>query len=196
MPASSLSSSLPAWPTNGRPCLSSWNPGASPTNIRSAFGSPTPKTTCVRPSESRQRVQPATSRPKASSSVNCVRVSSDAAGGAVPEGTVLSRTGPESTVLSAASGGGRAGLCPAAAVAGEGARSAAATRTAATAAAGRSVAGLLGGAVGRKDRELLAHVCAGAFRTVRLLAVSDELLEVRLALHADVLVDRHRVSRP
>ena len=33
--ASSFSSSFPAWPTNGTPCLSSWKPGASPTNIRS-----------------------------------------------------------------------------------------------------------------------------------------------------------------
>ena len=41
----------------GTPCLSSWKPGASPTNIRSASGSPEPKTTCVRPSASRQRVQ-------------------------------------------------------------------------------------------------------------------------------------------
>ena len=31
------------------PCWSSWNPGASPTNIRSASGSPLPTTTWVRP---------------------------------------------------------------------------------------------------------------------------------------------------
>ena len=43
--ASSWSSSLPARPTNGLPCLSSLNPGASPTNIRSASGSPVPNTT-------------------------------------------------------------------------------------------------------------------------------------------------------
>ena len=59
IPPSSRSSSLPAWPTNGKPCLSSWKPGASPTNIRSAAGLPTPKTTCVLVSASRQRVQPA-----------------------------------------------------------------------------------------------------------------------------------------
>ena len=58
--ASSFSSSFPAWPTNGTPCLSSWKPGASPTNIRSACGLPAPNTTCVRPCASRQRVQPAT----------------------------------------------------------------------------------------------------------------------------------------
>src|SRR5438094_5235355 len=144
IPASSLSSSLPAWPTKGTPCLSSWKPGASPTNIRSASGLPLPKTTCVRPSCRRQRVQPATCRAKASSSVNC---------------------------------------------------SAAATRTAA-ATTRRAVAGLLGGAVRCEDGELLAHVLGAAVRTVRLLAVPDELLEVRLALHADVFVDRHRVSGP
>src|SRR6059058_1476995 len=69
MPASSWSSSLPAAPTNGTPCLSSWKPGASPTNIRSAAGSPEPKTTCVRPAASAQRVQPATSSRYAWSSV-------------------------------------------------------------------------------------------------------------------------------
>ena len=57
MPASSLSRSFPAWPTNGMPCWSSWKPGASPTNIRSAFGWPFPNTTCVRPWESAHRVQ-------------------------------------------------------------------------------------------------------------------------------------------
>src|SRR5436309_162308 len=69
MPDSSWSSSFPAAPTNGTPCLSSWKPGASPTNIRSAPGSPEPKTTCVRPSASAQRVQPATSSRYAWSSV-------------------------------------------------------------------------------------------------------------------------------
>ena len=59
MPASSFSSSFPAWPTNGTPCLSSWKPGASPTKIRSASGWPAPKTTCVRPRARTQRVQPA-----------------------------------------------------------------------------------------------------------------------------------------
>src|SRR5689334_19827317 len=45
---SRVSSSLPAWPTNGRPCLSSWKPGASPTNIRDERGFPRPTTTWVR----------------------------------------------------------------------------------------------------------------------------------------------------
>src|SRR6478735_6963486 len=63
MPSSSFESSLPAAPTNGTPCLSSWNPGASPTNINSALGDPEPKTTWVRVSDSGQRTQPATSAP-------------------------------------------------------------------------------------------------------------------------------------
>src|SRR4051812_21975378 len=67
MPASSPSSSFPAWPTNGTPCLSSWKPGASPTNIRSACGLPAPNTTCVRPCASRQRVQTAVAAPYSSS---------------------------------------------------------------------------------------------------------------------------------
>src|SRR5436305_1099243 len=79
IPARSLSSSFPAWPTNGTPCLSSWKPGASPTNIRSASGLPLPKTTCVRPSCRRQRVQPATWRWNASSSVNCSAAATAAA---------------------------------------------------------------------------------------------------------------------
>ena len=41
--------------------LVSWEPGASPTNMRSASGFPTPKTTCVLPSARGQRVQPAVS---------------------------------------------------------------------------------------------------------------------------------------
>ena len=43
-------SSCPARPTNGMPWTSSSAPGASPTNIRSASGLPTPNTTCFRPS--------------------------------------------------------------------------------------------------------------------------------------------------
>src|SRR5258708_3652678 len=43
IPSSSLPSSFPAAPTKGTPCLSSWKPGASPTNISSAVGEPEPK---------------------------------------------------------------------------------------------------------------------------------------------------------
>ena len=39
-----LSKSFPAFPIKGIPSLSSSSPGASPTSIRSAFGSPDPKT--------------------------------------------------------------------------------------------------------------------------------------------------------
>src|SRR5947209_689692 len=39
--------------------------------------------------------------------------------------------------------------------------------------------------------ELLRDVRRGAVRAVDLLVAPDELLEMRLALHADVLVDRH-----
>ena len=46
--ASMLSSSLPAWPTNGSPSRSSSAPGASPISSQSAFSSPTPNTVWVR----------------------------------------------------------------------------------------------------------------------------------------------------
>ena len=60
--SSSLFSSCPARPTNGRPCRSSSAPGASPTKISSASALPEPKTTLVRSACNGQRVQPATSR--------------------------------------------------------------------------------------------------------------------------------------
>ena len=47
------SSTFPAWPTNGAPCLSSWNPGASPTNMRSASEWPVRR----RPGCGRRRVR-------------------------------------------------------------------------------------------------------------------------------------------
>src|SRR5262249_36226696 len=69
----------------------------------------------------------------------------------------------------------------------------AATTTAATASAGGGLteARLRLGSVRREDGELLLYLRAAAGGTRRLLAVPDELLEVRLALPADVLVDRH-----
>ena len=51
-----LSSSSPAGPTNGSPRLSSCSPGASPTNISGAPGSPTPNTIERRVVWSLQRV--------------------------------------------------------------------------------------------------------------------------------------------
>jgi hypothetical protein len=127
--------------------LSSWKPGASPTNMRSALASPTPNTTCVRPCESRQRVHADTSSAKA----------------------------PRAAVLATAS-------------------VSAATAPAATTASGRSAeARLLGGAVSREHGELAARLRRAAFRAVRVSVVEpDELLEVLLARHARVLVDRHR----
>src|SRR5215211_8796898 len=70
---------------------------------------------------------------------------------------------------------------------------AAATGAAATPSAAAE-AGLLGRAVRREHRELLAHVRRAAIGAVGRLADADELLEMRLALHADELVDRHRLQ--
>src|SRR3954466_13371914 len=144
MSARSWSSSLPAAPTNGTPCLSSWKPGASPTNIRSESGFPEPNTTCVRPPASAHLVQPATTSPKARSS---------------------------STLVSSVT---------------------AATASAATAAATAERAGLPGGADQRERRKLPGDVGRAALRARNLLVPPDELLEVLLALHAHVLVHRHR----
>src|SRR5262245_45785701 len=154
MPPSNRSRSLPAWPTNGSPCLSSWKPGASPTNMRSAFGSPTPNTTCVRVSASRHFVHCATWEANAASSV--IRR------------PVYDR---ERTSVRAA-----------------------ARAAAAAAARGRLAEARLRLRAARSEHgELLRDVpgpAVGARR--RLVAEPDELLEVALALHADVLVDRHR----
>ena len=62
MDASNPSSSCPAGPTNGRPWRSSWNPGPSPINSRSALGLPSPGTAFVLPRWSGQSVQARTSR--------------------------------------------------------------------------------------------------------------------------------------
>ena len=74
----------------------------------------------------------------------------------------------------------------------------AAARTAAAAATGacRPRERRLGArTVHRECRELLQHLAGAALGTRhRLLAVTDELLEVRLAFHARVLVDRHGPS--
>src|SRR5205807_9865187 len=48
MRARSVSSRLPAAPTNGSPCRSSLKPGASPTIMMSAGHGPPPGTACVR----------------------------------------------------------------------------------------------------------------------------------------------------
>src|SRR5205085_3917275 len=136
------SSSLPAWPTNGTPCWSSWKPGASPTKSRSASGWPTPKTVCVRVACNGQRAQPATSCSSAASPAARVGASVPAATGAAAAST------------------GR----------------------------GHPAAGRHGAADRpREDRELLRDASRTAVGAARALVVHpDELLEVALALHADV----------
>src|SRR5207302_6041754 len=62
------------------------------------------------------------------------------------------------------------------------------------AAAGRLEARLLGRAVHGEGGELAQDVRRGAVGAGDLLLAADELLEVRLALHAHVFVDRHRVG--
>src|SRR5205814_5801448 len=52
----------------------------------------------------------------------------------------------------------------------------------------------LRGAVHGERRELARDVRSGAVRAGDLLFAPHELLEMRLALHADVLVDRHARS--
>src|SRR5262249_38828774 len=133
------------------PCLSSWKPGASPTNMRSAVGEPDPNTTWVRVAESGQRVQPETASCSAERSECPLRASM--------------------------------------------ATAATAPATAAAARGGAAEARLLAGAVGREDRELALRINRPAVRAGRSLVVTDELLEMRLAAHADVLVDRHRGLR-
>jgi hypothetical protein len=72
---------------------------------------------------------------------------------------------------------------------------AAAGAAAATAAGGRrSEARLVAAAVRREDGELLPHVGGAAVGAIRIGAPANELLEMRLALHADVLVDGHAKS--
>src|SRR5438105_3577385 len=102
MPASSFDSSCPAAPTNGTPCLSSWKPGASPTNISSAAGLPEPKTTCVRPCDNRHFVQPATESAKTASS--CIAGESRTAAGcsAAAAGAAAAAPAAETRLLAAA----------------------------------------------------------------------------------------------
>ncbi len=63
---------------------------------------------------------------------------------------------------------------------------------AAPAAAAAECTGLPAGADHRERRELLGDLCCAALRAEDFLVAPDKLLEVRLALHADVLVHRHR----
>src|SRR5438477_11940833 len=68
-----LSRSLPAWPTNGSPLVSSSAPGPSPTNSQSAFGSPTPGTLFLRPRWSPHAVHASTSAVKSCHSSAAMR---------------------------------------------------------------------------------------------------------------------------
>ena len=73
----------------------------------------------------------------------------------------------------------------------------AATTSATATASGRhgaAVGWLLGGAVSCEHGELLADVRGLAIGTADGFPVPHELLEMRLALHAHVLVDRHRLG--
>ena len=80
MPSIRLVSSWPARPTNGSPVRSSCSPGPSPTNIRSAWASPTPNTTCVRVAASGHFVQVSASRSRSANEANGGGSSSDTAG--------------------------------------------------------------------------------------------------------------------
>src|SRR5207247_4268134 len=68
---------------------------------------------------------------------------------------------------------------------------AAAARAAATATAAAAEARLLGPTVHREGGELPGDIRRGAVGARHLLGTAHELLEVGLALHADVFVDRH-----
>ena len=63
---------------------------------------------------------------------------------------------------------------------------------AAAAAAAADCAGMPGGADHRERGELADDIRGAALRAGDLHIPPDELLEVRLTLHADVLVHRHR----
>src|SRR5439155_17542952 len=69
---------------------------------------------------------------------------------------------------------------------------AAAGAAAATTAAATTGCGRLREPVYGERGELARHVRGTAVGAGDLLVAADELFEVRLALHADVLVDRHR----
>src|SRR4051812_17046696 len=70
MPSIRLVRRRPARPTNGSPVRSSCSPGPSPTKRRSACGSPTPKTTCVRVAASGHFVHVSASRSRSANEAN------------------------------------------------------------------------------------------------------------------------------
>src|SRR5438105_294139 len=95
-----LSSNLPAWPTNGSPCRSSFSPGASPTISQSGWVSPTPKTVLRRPSHSLQARQFATASARAS---HCMASTGSAERNATCRAT---GAGTGATLATAATGAG------------------------------------------------------------------------------------------
>src|SRR6187551_3482405 len=142
--------------------------------MRSAFGLPEPNTTWVRPCASAQRVQVAVSSACARSAAARSTASIEAPVYGVAR-MVIRAPRRESRWLVAAAA--RAAAAPAA--------------TAGRAAERR----LRRRAVHCEARELLQDVRSTTLGTRdRLVARADELVEVRLALHARVLVDRHAPS--
>ena len=170
IPASSVSSSFPACPTNGTPCWSSWNPGASPTNIRSAFGSPEPKTTCVRPCRERAtRAARGLLRVRSSAAAR-----STASIGRSVYGARMRRAADSEGSVAAAAG---------------------AAAAAATAARGPLKLGFDAAPCDGEAWRAASARCRRRTRGSRRPAPrADELVEVGLALHARVLVDRHRAE--
>src|SRR5918995_30787 len=103
MSAMSPVRSLPARPTNGMPCLSSSAPGPSPTNTRSAAGSPSPNTTWLRPwVASGHFVQASASRSSSSKDANGDSTTSD-----THNAIRLARGGPEAVEVGFDGAGGQ-----------------------------------------------------------------------------------------
>src|SRR5215207_2531256 len=87
MSAMSPVRSWPARPTNGMPWRSSSAPGPSPTNTRSAPGSPSPKTTWLRPWVAKGHfVQASASRSSSSNDANGDSTTNDTPDGMPPSG--------------------------------------------------------------------------------------------------------------
>src|SRR5918994_1807178 len=87
MSATSPVRSWPARPTNGMPWRSSSAPGPSPTNTRSAPGSPSPKTTWLRPWVANGHfVQASASRSSSSNDANGDSTTNDTPDGMPPSG--------------------------------------------------------------------------------------------------------------
>ena len=153
MPARSLSSSFPAWPTNGSP--------ACPRGSRE----PRRRTSGRRPGCRRRR------RPACGPAASGQRVQGPTASSLSSSARPGPRSRPEFTPADA---------------------SVAAAARAAAAAAPAAPAGKLGWeAPGRRRPRTALPPSWPTVGTGEVLVAAHELLEVRLTLHADVLVDRH-----